>query len=503
MAISYTREFWDRICLERKIVNPSYTPNANKKPKHGPTPRDMNRETKVSGDCQGENCERRFEKAFRRLVELFESGELMLCETCSKKVGNEKREKTNLAIHGVKHIGQSEDVKVKSKATCLAKYGNEHAIASDSVRLQNLETLQQKYGANVTNVSQIAQVQETKKQHRLDADDIKYNNAYLDELLSKDGATRLTQVSDLQLTRQHDIEYVCRCGRSHSKSFKAIEKSGAFCEGCQHEHAMLRTNATNMERRNVPWVSLDPSVIQAAQETNLATYGFKSAAQSEEVKEKMRNTNMELRGVPYPKMSAQVRQTARENLLSKSQVKYVKSYLEELLQKDEAVCLETIDDLCLSRESFIHFECKCHRQHVQTFRSIEMYGAQCGGCRARINKNEEECREIFERVCKEIFGCESPFLRVRSIFSNGHMELDGYCEELDIAFEYQGEPHYHYIPFFHRNGEDDLKAQWTRDEQKRKECKELGIYLIEVPYWIESKEEYIRESLSVFSSLNI
>ena len=45
------------------------------------------------------------------------------------------------------------------------------------------------------------------------------------------------------------------------------------------------------------------------------------------------------------------------------------------------------------------------------------------------------------------------------------LELDGYCEELDIAFEYNGEQHYKYIPYFHNKGRT-LEMQQLRDKQK-------------------------------------
>ena len=61
-------------------------------------------------------------------------------------------------------------------------------------------------------------------------------------------------------------------------------------------------------------------------------------------------------------------------------------------------------------------------------------------------------------------------------------ELDGYSEKLKLAIEYNGEQHYEFIEFFHRNGPEDLKAQKERDRIKQKLCNDNGIYLIVVPY---------------------
>lgn len=61
------------------------------------------------------------------------------------------------------------------------------------------------------------------------------------------------------------------------------------------------------------------------------------------------------------------------------------------------------------------------------------------------------------------------------------MHLDGYNDELKIAFEYQGKQHYIRIPHFHPSKEDFI-AQKERDEYKRKMCIENGIKLISVGY---------------------
>jgi hypothetical protein len=73
------------------------------------------------------------------------------------------------------------------------------------------------------------------------------------------------------------------------------------------------------------------------------------------------------------------------------------------------------------------------------------------------------------------------FIKIRPSFLQG-LELDGYCEELKIAFEYQGEQHYYYNPHFHRNGIRDLISQNLRDKIKKNICDKTRIRLIIIPY---------------------
>jgi hypothetical protein len=117
-------------------------------------------------------------------------------------------------------------------------------------------------------------------------------------------------------------------------------------------------------------------------------------------------------------------------------------------------------------------------------------------------KNEEITRGIFQRL----LGVK--FTKIRSIFFNRRLELDGYCDtcgpnrDIKIGFEYQGRQHYEYVPYFHGTdpvaGKELLRKQQERDRIKRDECKEQGIHLIQVPFYINNKENYIKLELDTF-----
>jgi hypothetical protein len=95
-------------------------------------------------------------------------------------------------------------------------------------------------------------------------------------------------------------------------------------------------------------------------------------------------------------------------------------------------------------------------------------------------RSEEVCRKIFEEIYSSLI-----FAKVRPVWfisplTSELIELDGYNEELKIAFEYQGE-HHEKLSYFNNHDEQVLFEQQVRDEHKVDECGRRGITLIVIP----------------------
>ncbi|PFM22979.1 hypothetical protein COJ41_14915 [Bacillus thuringiensis] len=114
-------------------------------------------------------------------------------------------------------------------------------------------------------------------------------------------------------------------------------------------------------------------------------------------------------------------------------------------------------------------------------------GTWCPICNNnRKNLNEEKCRYIFESLFKK------PFEKCRKVLGD-NLELDGYNENLKLAFEFNGIQHYQFNSYFHKDM-SEFHSQIERDNKKQILCNEKRIKLITIPYTIESdrdKELYI------------
>ena len=134
--------------------------------------------------------------------------------------------------------------------------------------------------------------------------------------------------------------------------------------------------------------------------------------------------------------------------------------------------------LCLSTE-YKNIDEKmswqCSKNHIWTTRynDIKNNGTWCPNCAS--HKSEKLCREIFEDLLLE------PFSTKRPPFLEG-LELDGFNESLNIAFEYNGKQHYEFNKRFHNNDPEEFEQQKARDKKKNAICQKRGLNLIIVPY---------------------
>lgn len=136
----------------------------------------------------------------------------------------------------------------------------------------------------------------------------------------------------------------------------------------------------------------------------------------------------------------------------------------------------------------INIICNIHGEFKQQAQN-HIQGRGCPMC--HIHKNENECKNVIERITGEYFIRERPkFLK--------RLEYDGYNDDLKLGFEYNGIQHYEYVPFFHSNNKRNFEKQKENDIKKIELSHLNGIFLIVVPYCEVDKEKYIIEKYNEY-----
>jgi hypothetical protein len=120
------------------------------------------------------------------------------------------------------------------------------------------------------------------------------------------------------------------------------------------------------------------------------------------------------------------------------------------------------------------FECRFGHIWKTTYWHIVNNKTWCKSCSCGLYERIVRCyfEQIFE---KKFISCRPKWLINDK--TNRRMELDGYCKELNLAFEHNGLQHYKEISKYKNKYEDIV----YRDNLKKKLCEEKNVKLIIIP----------------------
>ncbi|HCB1595174.1 TPA: hypothetical protein MYP09_001388 [Citrobacter farmeri] len=142
----------------------------------------------------------------------------------------------------------------------------------------------------------------------------------------------------------------------------------------------------------------------------------------------------------------------------------------------------------LGRASKMQWKCANseHKSWFAAYGDVIGKGTWCPEC-SSTRIGERRVRLVFEAFFGKKFPCEKPSWNVNP-WTNKRLELDGYCKEFNIAFEFDGEHHFELINYSgHKPTKNELTYQKFRDEQKRKNCRRQSITLVNVPILVRSQ----------------
>lgn len=111
----------------------------------------------------------------------------------------------------------------------------------------------------------------------------------------------------------------------------------------------------------------------------------------------------------------------------------------------------------------------------------------------------KKCENLIRQIFEHLTGKKFPSIKadfIKNPKTGVSLQLDGYCEELKLAFEYDGIQHSDPRSHFHKNSNEFYELQ-ERDKYKNIRCAQLGILLIR----FNNLEKTLRKLISGKSEL--
>jgi hypothetical protein len=150
------------------------------------------------------------------------------------------------------------------------------------------------------------------------------------------------------------------------------------------------------------------------------------------------------------------------------------------------------EDTITPSKIIVNYKCNFGHENTRNF-SHFMVNPYCGWCNPK-GIRENLCRAILENYLGKNFPTKKPIWLKTT--DGKRLELDGYSEELSLAFEHQGQQHYKFTPHFHKSW-NDFDNQIKRDKLKLKLCRNNKVKLLVIPFSVEIEDlpEWIKSKI--------
>jgi hypothetical protein len=283
-------------------------------------PDKCNRDTRVSGPCLTENCDCRFEKSLRQLLD---SGG-PYCKECTTKRGMYKGIETNIKIYGVKNPLQNENIKEKSRQTRINKYGVEYPMQSEHVREKSRQTVLRRYG--VDNISQVEQIKQKKKDTCLQHYGVEHQSQ----------CEKIKQKKKDTCLQHYGVECSFQSDEVKKKVRETVSKIYGVDNVFQNENIKEKIRQTCLRNHGTEYPMQSEYVREKNRQTCIEKYGTEYPIQSEYVKEKSHQTSVEKYGTEYPMQSEYVREKSRQTCIDRYGVPFAIQNAEILERNQKA-----------------------------------------------------------------------------------------------------------------------------------------------------------------------
>lgn len=444
--------------------------------------KNVTRETKITGKCNGQNCSNNFEKNFRYLVE--EGGPYCIDCTSNNKLEKFKKEMNNK--YGCDFYLQSKEGKEKLKNIFMEKYGVENISQNKEIRKKIEKTFIENYG--VKHPSQTQEIKDKIIKTNTEKYGVKnpMQNEFFKNKLKNTNLEKYGTISPLQ-----NKEVMEKTNKTN------IEKYGTKFPS-QNNMIKQKVVKTNLIKFGTEYPLLNVIIKEKSFTTLLNNYGVQNPLHSEEIKNKIKQTNIKKYGFEYVYNSPEIREKINQTIFEKYGVDHI-SKSPEIREKVTKTILEKygVDHIFKSPE--------IRKKVKQT--NLEKYGvenvSQNSEIMDKISKNAYK-RKTFKSKSGKEYGCQGYEPYALKIITED-MEISdeniitGPSNVPHIKYiDDEDKEHIHY-PDIYLNNQNKLievKSTWTLEKKrdsifaKQKAAKEKGY---EYEIWVISHKGTILE----------
>jgi hypothetical protein len=240
----------------------------------------INRDTKIEGYCNTDNCNGTYKKAFRMLNEY----KNFYCDSCLRLIKNEKMKNTclekygyvtNLLVEETKNKCHSEETYDKRRQTNLIKYGTKYPSQNQEIKQKIKKAHISRFGIDY--VSKKIKNINLKLQNPQNAKD-------------KRRETNLQRYGQTAPAKNEEVKEKIR---------KTNLKKYGFESALKNKDVQNKRKQTNLLKYGVEYPSQNPDVKNKVKQTTLERFGVEYPLQSEEVKNKGKQTSLRKYGYEH------------------------------------------------------------------------------------------------------------------------------------------------------------------------------------------------------------